>query len=414
MLKFLLCSGISHSVCDEKELSLRGQMLSDGYLEELFPTEGSKQLPLVYHITDWYLYDNDGSFDDDNDDGNQESVTLLSFVQHNWTENDEFVSAANLDWSTDNAIDGNLGTVTASEQGFYDVTMLAGGVFSEAQLSNCLSDADKERMLLHPDLKLEYIMAAHHRQRRVAEQLCAYDSPLETDAAAAAIAVDDDDDDDDEEEDKHCRHSREPSFVSGCPQQSKVRPDDFWIREESDTLPSDSEETKCVSRLCCCESVSECSCGSGSIAVDSKAQLSSTDNSVLSSPVSLSSQGRKVIDIAQQLAHEEHSSDKLCDPEVKTSQPLSIYETEGISFEPGLVRRTVDLSVDVCTSPTRPAVSRPLSIYETEDISLEPGLVWRTRQEIEQRLVSFLHAVCVIKCFDSVGLAARLQSAETV
>jgi len=394
-------------MCDEKELSLREQMLCDGNLEELFPAECSKQLPLVYRIADWHLYDNEDSFDDDNDYANQTSVTLLSYVQHGWTEDDEFArfaSTAHLDWSVDNEADDDSDAVTACEQGFYDVTMLTGGVFGEAELSNCLSSDDKgDTMFLHPDLKLEYIMATHHRQRRVAEQLRASDSPVQT--AVAAVAGDDE-----ELEDKCCKLSREPSSVSNCLQPSKVRPDDFWIREESDTLPSESEEIKCVSQPCSCESVSVCSCGSGSVAVDCKPQHSSTDNSVLSSPVSLCSPGRKVIDIAQQLDQEEHSSDRLSEPEAKTFHPLSIYETEGISFEPGLVRRTVDLGVDVSVSSARTAVTRPVSIYESEDISLEPGLVRRTRQEIEQRLVSFLLVIYMISCFDTVGWASGLSS----
>jgi len=384
-IDILLCSGISRSVCDEKELSLRGEMLSDGNLEELFPTDCFKQLPLVYHITDWHLYDNDDSFDDDdNNDANQMSVTLLSYVQHDWTDDDKFAKfalMAHLDWSVCKEVD-DMGTATTGEQGFYDVTMLAGGVFSEAQFSDCQSDADKERMLLHPDLKLEYIMATHHRQRRVAEQLRASESPFQTPAALAT--------DDDVEDDKLCKLSREPSFASSCQQLSKVRPDNFWIREESDAVPSESEDTKCVSQPCSGESVSMCSCGSGSVTADSRPQQSSTDNSIVSSPVSLSSPGRKVIDIAQQLEQEEHNNDRLPEAEAKTSHPLSIYETEGISFEPGLVRRTVDLGVDVSALSATSAVSRPVSIYETEDISLEPGLVRRTRQEIEQRLAWYL------------------------
>ena len=403
-MEILLYLGISRSVCDEKELPLRLQMLAGGNLEELFSAECSEPLPLVYRITDWYLYDNDDSFDDDKDDADQTSVKLLSCIQHDWTEDDKFArfaSMTHLNWLSDGEVDNDdSATVSASEQGFYDVTMLTGGVFSEAQLSSCLSDADKEGMLLHPDLMLEYIMATHHRQRRVAEQLRASDSALQT-AATAAEAADDSD-----EEDKHGKHSREPSFVSSCPQPSKVRPDYFWIREESDKLPDESEGTKCASHLCSCESVSTCSCGSGSIAIDSRRQQSSSDNSVLSSPVSLCSPGMKVIDIAQQLVQEEHTSERPSEHEAKASNRLSIYEMEGISFEPGLVRRTVDLGVDVSASPARTAISRPVSIYETEDISLEPGLVRRTRQEIEQRLVFFLLVFCVNKCFNIVSSAS--------
>ena len=369
----LFCSGISHSMCDENELLLRGQMLFDGSLEDLLPSE---QLPLVYHIDDWHLYDNNDSFDDDNDDADQTTVTLISYVQHDWTDSDDFiasVSAAFLDSSEiSESDDGPCGGT--SEQGFYDVSMLSGGAISEAQLAAWLNDADKERAFVHPELKLEYIMANHHRQRRVAEQLQASDCPLEAATAPAAAAADNEDDDN-----KHCKLSREPSFVASGPQPSKVKPDDFWIRDVADTLPSDSEEATCVSQQCSCESTSVCSCG-GCIPVDSKYQQNSADNSVRSSP-----DGRKVVDIAQQLAQEENSIDKVTELEAKPARSLSVYETEGISIEPGLVRRTVDLGVDVSASPDKTATLRSVSVYETEDISLEPGLVRRTRQEIEQR-----------------------------
>jgi len=378
-IEILSCLGMTRSMCDENELTVRERMLSDGRLEDLFPSDCSRQLPLVYHIDDWHLYDNNDSFDDDDDDANQTSVVLISYIQHDWTQwtdTDNFaahVSAAHLDCSLSDEVDDSPSPT--GEQGFYDVSMLSGGA---AQLSDCLSDADKERILLHPDLKLEYIMATHHRQRRVAEQLLASECPLQTAAAAAAEDADED------EDDKHCELSREPSFVTSCPQPSKVKPDDFWIREVADGLPSDSEEAKCVSQQCTCESASVCSCGS-SVPANSKSPQNSTSNSILSSPISLSSPGRKVIDIAQQLTQEEYSIDKLLESEAKAACPLSIYETEGINIEPGLVRRTVDLRVDVSASPAKTSVSHSASIYETEDISLEPGLVRRTRQEIEQR-----------------------------
>ena len=371
----LFCLGASRSMCDENEMSMRGRILSDGNLNDLFPFESARQLPLVYHIDDWHLYDNNDSFDDDIGDASQASVTLTSHVHHDWTDDDDFaafVSMARLDWSDDGEVDDD--SSPTGEQGFYDVTMLSGGVFSEVQLSSCLTDDDTE-LLLHPDLKLEYIMATHHRQRRIAEQLLASDSANET--AAAAVT---------EDEDKQHRLSREISFVAGCPQLSKVKPDDFWIREVVDGLPSDSDEAKCISQQCSCESISVCSCGSSSTAADGKIQQNSTGNSVRSSPTSLSSPGKKVIDIAQQLTQEDCNSDKLADPETKSVHPLlSIYETEGINFEPGLVRRTVDLGVDVSASAVKTIASRPVSIYETEEISLEPGLVRRTRQEYEQR-----------------------------
>ena len=361
-------------MCDENELSLRGQMLSDGSLEDLLTSECSRQLPLIYHIDDWHLYDNNDSFDDDNDDTNQTSVTLISYIQHDWTDGDRFaafLATAHLDSSENSEVDDDQSV--SGEQGFYDVTMLSGGVISETQLSNCLSDADKERILVHPDLKLEFIMATHHRQRRVAEQLLASDCSLQTSTTAAVV---------DDDDNGHHKLSREPSFVANCLQLSKVKPDDFWIRDMAEnTLPGDSEEAKCVSQYCSCESASVCSCGI------SKAQQNSTANSVQSSPISLCSPGtnRKVIDITQQLTPEEYSSDKPAEPEAKIAHPLSIYETEGINFEPGLVRRTVDLEVDVSSLPAKTAALRPVSIYETEDISLEPGLVRRTLQEIEQR-----------------------------
>lgn len=357
-------------MCDENDLLLRERMLADGRLEDLFPSECPRQLPLVYHIDDWHLYDNNDSFDDDTEDANQTSITLISYVQHDWTIADNFAgSAAYLDCCALNAVVDDS-PYTTGEQGFYDVSMLSGG---STQLSSCLSNADKERILLHPDLKLEYIMATHHRQRRVAEQLLASDCPLQTLA-------------DTDEDDKHCKLSREPSFVSNCPQLSKVRPDDFWIRDVA--MPaSDSDETKCVFQQCSCESASVCSCGSNAAVNSSKSPLqNSTSNSLQSSPISLSSPGRKVIDIAQQLSQEEVcSTDKPTEVEAKPACLLSIYETEGISIEPGLVRRTVDLSVDVTASPAKTAAAQSTSIYETEDISLKPGLVRRTLQEIEQR-----------------------------
>jgi len=366
----LLCLGISRSMCDENELSLREQMLSDGRLEDLFPSEYSRQLPLIYHIDDWHLYDNNDSFDDDNDDANQTSVTLISYVQHDWTDTDHLAAhmlADDVDCSVTDEVDAGLSTT--GEQGFYDVSMLSGGA---ALLSDCLSDADKEKILLHPDLKMEYIMATHHRQRRVAEQLLASECSLQSAAAA------------DDEDDKSSKLSREPSFVSSCPQPSKVKPDDFWIRDAADTLSTDSEEGKCVSQQCTFESASVCSYSS-SVPVISKSPPNSITNSLQSSPTSVSSQARKVTDIAHQLTQEENSIDKLTEPETRTSCPLSIFETEGISIEPGLVRRTVDLEVDISLSPAKTTVSYPASIYESEDISLEPGLVRRTRQEIEQR-----------------------------
>jgi len=369
-VEILLCLGISRSMCDENELSLREQMLSDGRLEDLFPSECSRQLPLIYHIDDWHLYDNNDSFDDDNDDANQTSVTLISYVQHDWTDADDLaahVSADHVDCLVTDDVEDCPSTTC--EQGFYDVSMLSGGA---ALLSDCLSDADKEKILLHPDLKMEYIMATHHRQRRVAEQLLASECSLQT-----AAAGDDDDD-------KSSKLSREPSFVSSCPQPSKVKPDDFWIRDVADTLSNDSEEGKCVSQQCTFESASICSCSS-SVPVISNSPPNSITNSLQSSPTSVSSQTRKVIDIAHQLTQEENSIDKVTEIETKNSCPLSIYETEGISIEPGLVRRTVDLGVDISLSPAKISVSHPASIYETEDISLEPGLVRRTRQEIEQR-----------------------------
>jgi len=361
-------------VCDENDLLLRERMLADGKLEDLFPSECPRQLPLVYHIDDWHLYDNNDSFDDDTEDANQTSVTLISYVQHDWTVTDNSaVSKVNLDCCS---LDGDVDSSPSAtgEQGFYDVSMLSGG---SAQLSSCLTDVDKERILLHPDLKLEYIMATHHRQRRVAEQLLASACLLQTPTA-----------DNDDDDDKHSKLSREPSFVTNCPQTSKVRPDDFWIRDMADAMPSsDSEEVKCVFQQCSCdESVSVCSCGSSAAVNSSKSPAqNSTSNSLQSSPLSLSSPTRKVIDIALQLAHEDCCADKLTDAEAKAACPLSIYETEGISIEPGLVRRTVDLGVDVTASPAKTAASQSASIYETEDISLEPGLVRRTRQEIEQR-----------------------------
>jgi len=357
-------------MCDENELSQRGRMLSDGSLDDLLQSECSRQLPLVYHINDWHLYDNSDSFDYDNDGADQASVTLLSYIQHDWTNTDDFaafMSAAQKDSPENGEVDGFLSDHI--ELGFYDVSMLSGGAISETQLSSCLSDADTDKILIHPDLKLEYIMAAHHRQRRVAEQLLASDCSLEP-AAAAAATVDDDD------ADKHHKLSREPSFVSNLPQPSKVKPDDFWIRDVADAVPSDSEE-KSTSQHCSCESASMCSCGS-SLLVDSKIEQNSTNNSVQSSPITVCSPDRKVLEVAQ---HE----DKLLEFDAKVARPLSIYDTEGISFEPGLVRRTVDFRVDVSASPVKTAASRPVSIYETEDISLEPGLVRRTRQEIEQR-----------------------------
>jgi len=371
----LFCSGISHSMCDENELSMRERKLSDVRLEDLFPSECSRQLPLVYHIDNWHLYDNSDSFDDDSDDTTHASVTLISYIQHDWTDDDNFaahVSVAQVDCSVNDEVDSPS---AVSEQGFYDVSILSGGA---AQLSSCLSDTDKERILLHPDLKLEYIMASHHRQRRVAEQLLASDCPQQT--AATAEAADEDEDGDS----KQCKLSPEPSFVTSCPQPSKVKPDDFWIRDMADEMPSDSEEANCISQQCSCETASVCSCGS-SAPVNSTSLQNSTSNSMLSSPVSVSSPSRKVIDIAQQLAQEECSIDKLKEPVAKSVCPLSIYETEGICIEPGLVRRTVDLGVDVSASPAKTVTSHPTSIYETEEISLEPGLVRRTRQEIEQR-----------------------------
>ena len=376
----LFCSGVSRSVCDENELSPRGRILSSGSLEDLFLSDCVGQLPLVYRIDDWHLYDNSESFDDDDETAGHLSVTLISYVQYDWTDDDNFAafaSTAQLDSPDSSEVDDSPSTT--SEQGFYDVTMLSGAVYSEAQLSSCLNDADKEGILIHPELQLEYIMATHHRQRRVAEQLLASDGLSQTSAAAAA-AVDAD------EDVKHCKLSREPSFVTVCPQPSKVKPDNFWIRDVADTLPSDSEEEKCVFQSCSCESAGVCSCGS-SLPVDSKPQQSSAGNSVPSSPISPCSPARKVIDIAQQLAQEQEecSVDKLTETSAKLARPLSIYETEGIDFEPGLVRRTVDLGVDVSASPVKTAASHPVSIYETEEISLEPGLVRRTRQEIEQR-----------------------------
>jgi len=379
----LFCAGISHSMCDESELWQRGWKLgcTDGSLEDLLSSDCPRQLPLVYHIDDWHLYDNNDSFDDDDDDANHTSITLLSYVQHDWTDDDSFaafVSTADLDLSENCEVDDSPSAT--SEQGFYDITMLSGGVISETQLSGSLGNADKDSILIHPDWKLEYIMATHHRQRRVAEQLLTSECLLQATAAAGTAAADDDVDND-----KHCKLSREPSFVTGgCPQLSKVKPDDFWIRDVVDTLPTDTEEANCTSQQCNCESASVCSCGS-SLPADSKLQQNSTSNSVQSSPISLGSPGRKVMDIAQQLAQEECNVDKVAEPETKLARPLSIYETEGISIEPGLVRRTVDLGVDVLASPVKPAVSHSVSIYETEEISLEPGLVQRTRQEIEQR-----------------------------
>jgi len=377
----LFCAGISHSMCDESELWQRGWKLgsTDGSLEDLFSSHCPRQLPLVYHIDDWHLYDNDDSFDDDDADVNHTSITLLSYVQHDWTDDSfaAFVSTADLDLSENCEVDDSPGATR--EQGFYDITMLSGGVISQTQLSGSLGNADKDSIFIHPDWKLECIMATHHRQRRVAEQLLTSECLLQ--ATAAASTADGDDGDDD----KHGKLSREPSFVTGgCPQLSKVKPDDFWIRDVVDTLPSDSEEAKCTSPQCNCESASVCSCG-GSLPPDSKLQQNSTSNSVQSFPVSPGSPGRKVMDIAQQLAQEECSVDKIAESEAKLARPLSIYETEGISIEPGLVRRTVDLEVDVSASPVKPAVSHSVSIYETEEISLEPGLVQRTRQEIEQR-----------------------------
>jgi len=357
--------GVSRSVCDEKELSLRSRILSSGNLEDLLPPECS-QLPLVYHINDWQLYDNDDSFDDDNGDVCQTPVTFISCTQHDWTDDEnfaKFVSSSELDWSNHGEVDGDLGL--CCEHGFYDVAMLSGGVVSEAHLSSCLTDAEKEKIFLHPDFKLEYFMATHHRQRRVAEQLLTSDSALQMASA---------------DDDKHCELSQEPSIIMGCPQpSSKVRPDDFWIREAADTLPSDSEEADAVLQQS--ESASVCSYSSGG--TPAKKQHNSTGNSVQSSP--LCSPGRKVSDIAQQLTYEECGGDKLSESEAKTSRSLSIYDTEGISIEPGLVRRTVDLSVDVLVSSAATRLMRPVSIYETEDIELEPGLVRRTLQEIEQR-----------------------------
>jgi len=369
-MEILFCSGISHSVCDESELSQRGWVLSDESLQDIFPSASSRQLPLVYHIDNWYLYDNNDSFDDDSDDANQTSITLNYYIQHNWKENDSlnaFVSHAEFDLMENSDVDDSQNA--AGEQGFYDVTMLCGGVISEAQFSSYLDIANRDRMLLHPDLKLEYIMATHHRQRRIAEQLLASDGAVNATVAAAA------DDDNEDGINKHSKLCREPS---------KVKPDDFWIRDIADALPSDLEEEKCVSQQCSCESASICSC-SNSLPTDGGPQQSSASNSVQLSPISLCSPGRKVIDIAQQLTQEDCSVNKLVEPEAKTARSLSVYETEGISFEPGLVRRTVDLGVDVSASPAKIAAMHPISVYETEDISLEPGLVRRTRQEIEQR-----------------------------
>ena len=364
-------------MCDEKDLSLRGWVHSSSSLEALFPPECPQELPLVYQINDWYLYDNDDSFDDDRDDANQTLVVLISHVQHDWTKEDdfaEFVSLSHFDWSVDGDADDSG---TTSEQGFYDVTMLSGGVIGDSQPSSSPADNDIETPALHPDLQLECILATHHRQRRVADLLLASDNQPQSTAAAVAIAISDLDEDADES-DEHGKLSREPSFTSIGPQSSKVRPDDFWIREEAEAVPSDSEDAKCASQPCSCETVSTCSCESSV-----KLQQSSAASSLQSSPISLCSPARKVLDIALQLAHDEHGSERLSE----TGRHLSIYETEGISFEPGLVRRTVDHGVDVSASSgvKTASLSRPVSIYETEEISLEPGLVRRTRQEIEQR-----------------------------
>jgi hypothetical protein len=233
--------------------------------------------PLVFGIDGWQNYDNtdDDNINDFEDSSRsssssptEETVKLISHTKYDWTICESLPSSNSSSCSEDDELNHSC------ERGFYDVSMLTGGCYNY-----------HVNGFVHPDVHLESVLSEHHKQRLIANQIFC-EQPCATSADCLG---------------KKFRPN------NTCCQGSYVRPDDFWIKEPTASVPSDGIAPPA-------DGANSCGCDTTMNTVETESQNDSVKH--VDSDCEMDNSTRQVL------------------------RPLSVYELEDINVEPGIVYRT--------------------------------------------------------------------------
>lgn len=286
--------------------------------------------------------------------------------------------------------------------GFYDLSMLAG----YRKNSQCEDDYDdaflsvEETPLLHPDMVLEAVQAEHRKKRQTLQllrqnELGSIDSAFDKsifDSAAKRMSH------------SSCASENSEGLSAGLSLITKVRPDNYWIREATDDGVPHTGTDSVDQELATVTLVHSTAEVSNVLPVD---ETKLCVNQVTSpSVVNVLSK-----DTAVELNFERHplqeSKDKV-EFEASVSEPVVISESVSLSNrsaeEASELKSQIDSAEFLVFGDVRmrefnssaeihqlfkntsdASLQKPRSIYETEDIPLEPGIVLKTKREFELR-----------------------------
>ena len=299
------------------------------------------------------------------------------------------------------------------EWGYYDVGMFAELDEDLQELKEHSEELDT--YFLHPDEKVENIFAHQRKQLRIAQLLKLSQMKKEQDELKSQTVYSQD-----------CSLKEDHKLQSAAALATKVRPDDYWIKDIPNPGEVEQEEESEVAGDNA-ENIQENLITEDIIGDDQKEieveELQPKTPEIENSPESQRSTSADSdlelhdIGILQHYGKEEipwhpgtvkrhkqnfekvvESSNSSSSSGSRPSSPSSLPDNSVLQDPlpctscPSDVISDDNTTKEDCQPVTPPAIpctteryNRPLSIYETEEIELPAGLVQRTKQEIEER-----------------------------
>lgn len=340
-----------------------------------------------------------------------DGITLLRYERVDRDLNFSEMARLEVDIDDSDSDETSSNGDTVHANGFYDLSMLAG----YRKNSHCEDDDDdaflsvEESPLLHPDMVLEAVEAEHRKRRQTLQLLRqkkqlssvdpAYDKSI-FDSAAKRMSH------------SSCASENSEGLSAGPSSITKVRPDNYWIREATDDgMPptgADSVGQESTTVALVHAAAAAAAEVSSVLPVDeAKFCVSQTTNTSVANVLPKDTAVELTSD-----SHPLHESKDNVESEASVSEPGVISESVALSLNRSTEEAVSEMplksrmdSADCLvfgdvqmrefsssaetnrllknTSDT--PLQRPRSIYETEDILLEPGIVLKTKREFELR-----------------------------
>ena len=299
------------------------------------------------------------------------------------------------DLSSSTAEDSDLEDLVTEEDihrqcGFYDVSMLYGyrshaEEFSQEAFDVRTSDEYDLSYELHPDMVLERLQAEQRKHRRTAQLIMLSESDKNSSQSDRMMITDD---------------PGQTNFDACQTSQlllTKVRPDNFWIKEnqmsplvqdpdfiDCEVLDKSKIRPVCISSSTSKESLKSVGNSSYENVKDDRLEVIEREET----PLFHGSVRRQTMDYEGRVrskTEESLNSPSPTNDSLVSTAPSEKLEMETSKSSGDFSKSPEDVFQQMSPPDKEMGRTRLSSIYDSEEISLEPGIVMRTKLEIELR-----------------------------